>query len=104
MAHYVQQHAKDISIRLALGGSPRGVLALMVGRGMALVAAGIAVGVAGAAALARLMGAFLYGVAPLDPTIFGAAVVGLALIAALACWIPAVRAAGLEPGSVLRSE
>ena len=104
MAHYVQQQSKDISIRLALGGSPRGVVGLMVRRGMLLVAWGMAAGIAGAAVLARLLASQLFGVSPGDPTTFSA-VAALMLGAALvACSIPAARAVAVEPAEVLRND
>jgi putative ABC transport system permease protein len=104
MAHYVQQQAKDISIRLALGGSARGVLALMVRRGMTLVAWGVGTGVAAAAVFSRLLTTMLFGVSPGDPMTF-AAVTALMLAGALvACGIPAARAVAIEPAEVLRTD
>ncbi len=102
MAHYVQQQSRDISIRLALGGSPRRVLGLMVRRGMTLVVAGVVAGVGAAILLARLLTNLFYGVSPGDPLSF-LAVTALMLIGALvACAMPAARAVGAEPASVLR--
>jgi predicted permease len=104
MAHYVQQQAKDISIRLALGGSQRGVLALMVRRGMTLVASGVAAGVVAAAVFARLLATMLFGVTPRDPLTFSA-VTALMLVGALvACGVPAARAVAVEPAEVLRTD
>ena len=104
MAHYVQQQAKDISIRLALGGSPGGVVALMVRRGMTLVAWGVAAGVVAAVALARLLATMLFGVSPGDPLTFSAVVALMLGGALVACGIPAVRAAAVEPAEVLRND
>jgi predicted permease len=104
MAHYVQQHAKDISIRLALGGRPGAVLRLIVQRGMTLVVAGVIVGAAVAAALARPMTTLLFGVTPADPATFAAVVTFMLVIAALACWIPGLRAVGAAPAAILRGE
>jgi predicted permease len=102
MAHFVQQQAKDISIRLALGGSPRGVVALMVRRGMTLVGWGVAAGIAAAIVFARLLATTLFGVSPGDPLTF-ATVTALMLAGALAaCGIPAARAVAVEPAEVLR--
>ncbi|MGH9200752.1 MAG: FtsX-like permease family protein, partial [Vicinamibacterales bacterium] len=61
MAYYVQQHSKDISIRLALGGSPGDVLRLIVGQGMKVVASGVVVGLLTALVLTRLMSSLLFG-------------------------------------------
>ncbi len=67
MAYYVQQHSKDISIRLALGGRPGDVLRLIVGQGMKVVSGGIAIGLLSALGLTRLMSSVLYGVTPNGP-------------------------------------
>ena len=104
MAHYVQQQAKDISIRLALGGSPRGVVGLMVRRGMRLVAWGVAVGVAGAVAFGRLLATMLFGVSPGDPLTISGVTVLLLGGALVACSIPAARAVAVEPAEVLRTD
>jgi putative ABC transport system permease protein len=104
MAHYVQQHAKDISIRLALGGRPGSVLRLIVGRGVALVGGGVAVGIVIAAVLARLLSSVFFGVSALDPATFVGVAALLVGAAALACWIPAARAVAAEPAAVLRND
>jgi putative ABC transport system permease protein len=104
MAHYVQQQAKDISIRLALGGSPRGVLALIVGRGMTLVGWGVAAGVAIAIGLARLLGSLLFGVTPGDPLTFASVTLMMLGAALAACAIPSARAVAVEPSVILRNE
>ena len=70
MAYYVQQHAKDIGIRVALGGRPRSVLGLIVGQGMIVVAAGVAIGLVAALLLARLLSSLLFGVGAGDVTTF----------------------------------
>jgi putative ABC transport system permease protein len=104
MAHPVQQQAKDISVRLALGGSPRRVVGLMVGRGMTLVGWGMAAGVAAATVFARMLSASFFGVSAGDPLTFGA-VTALMLGAALAaCGVPAAKAVKVEPASVLRMD
>ena len=104
MAHYVQQQAKDISIRLALGGSRGGVLRLMIRRGMTLVAWGVAAGVAGAFALARLLSTLLFGVSAGDPLTFSAVAVLMLGTALVACGLPAARAVAVEPAVVLRND
>ena len=104
MAYYVQQHAKDISIRLALGGTPRDVLRLVLSQGMRVVVLGIVVGLATAFAATRLMSSLLFGVGAADPATYAAAGVLLLLTALSACLIPARRAIGLEPAAVLRQE
>ena len=104
MAHYVQQTAKDISIRLALGGAPGSVLRMIVGRGLSLVGAGVAVGIAMAYAIVGLMSRLFFGVTPADPQTFAAVVALLLGAALLACWVPAARAIAVEPASVLRND
>jgi predicted permease len=104
MAYYVQQHAKDISIRVALGGSRGRIVKLIVGQAMRVVLAGIAAGVVAAAAATRLVQSLLFGVAPLDPIIFISATALLLLVALLACYGPARLATGLEPAVRLRDE
>ena len=104
MAYYVQQHTKDISIRLALGGSPRDVLRLVVGQGMQVVATGVVVGVAVAFVATRLMATLLFGVGATDVKTFAAAGTFLLAVALFACFVPAKRATGLQPAAVLRNE
>ncbi len=104
MTSYVQQHLKDISIRLALGGTPTQVLRTVVGRGLIVVAGGIAVGLLLALALTRLASGLLFGVAATDvPTL---AAVGTALLvsALAACVVPARRGVGVPPASILRND
>jgi len=104
MIYYVQQHTKEISIRLALGGSPSHVLRLIVGQGMTIVSGGVAIGVVAAFGLTRLLSTLLFGVGAADGFTF-AAVACLMLGAALvACFVPARRAIGVEPAEVLRAE
>jgi putative ABC transport system permease protein len=104
MAYYVEQHGKDIGIRLALGGRRADVLRLVVGQGMRVVAAGITVGLLGALALTRLMSSLLFGVGAADAFTFGAAVVLLLGVALLGCGVPAGRAVAVQPAAVLRNE
>ena len=102
MGYYVQQHMKDISIRVALGGSAADVLRLVIGHGMRVVVAGVVVGVIAGLALTRLMASLLFGVSAADPLTFAAVGMGLMLVALAACYIPARRALGMEPSVVLR--
>jgi putative ABC transport system permease protein len=104
MAYYVQQHKKDIGIRLALGGSRGDLFRLVVGRGMAVVAGGVGLGLVAALAVTRAMSSLLFGVGAADATTF-AAVAGLLLLVALAaCALPARRAISLQPAMVLRDD
>lgn len=104
MAYYVQQHSKDISIRLALGGSSTDVLRLIVGQGMKVVASGLVFGLLTALVLARLMSSLLFGVGAADSMTFVAVSILLLAVAFVACFVPARRATALQPASVLRSE
>jgi ABC-type antimicrobial peptide transport system permease subunit len=77
---------------MALGASPGQVRGLIVRHGLALVLPGVALGLAGAAAMTRFLGSLLFGVKPIDPLTFGAVTFMLLGVAAAACWIPARRA------------
>ena len=104
MAYYVQQHKKDIGIRLALGGSRSDLFRLVVGQGMAVVAGGVAIGLVAALAVTRAMSSLLFRVGAADTATF-AAVAGLLMAVALAaCAVPAWRAIGMQPAMVLRDD
>lgn len=100
----VRQRTAEIGVRVAFGATRAGILRLFIGRGLALSAAGIAAGIIAAAALTRLATSMLVGVRPDDPVTFAATAVGMLLVAAAACWIPARRAARLDPATALRDE
>jgi len=104
MGYYVQQHLKEISIRMALGGSRSDVAKLVLGQGMTVVGIGIAVGLAVALATTRLMASLLFNVGASDPLAYAAAGSLLFAVAVLACGIPAYRAMRLQPAAVLRNE
>ena len=104
LAFGVSQRRREIGIRLALGAHPRDVLRLVVRQGMQLVAAGILLGISGALALTRLMASLLYGVSPSDPATFVVVSVLLALVALVACYVPARRATRVDPMVALRAE
>ena len=104
MAHYVQQHSKEISIRAALGGSPADVLRLILGQGMKVVVSGVVVGSLTALALTRLMSTLLFGIGAADALTFVASAVFMLAVALAACLVPARRAIGVEPASILRNE
>ena len=104
MAVSVAQRTREIGIRMALGAVRRDVLALVVRQGFLLAAAGLAVGVAGALALTRVMRSLLFSVSATDPAVFGSIVALLAAVALLACYLPARRAARVDPMVALRQE
>ena len=104
VAYSVAQRTREIGIRMALGAQSSQVLRLTLRQGMWLVAAGGVVGVAAALALTRLMRSLLYEVSAADPLTFAAVVLLLALAGTLACYIPARRAAKIDPMEALRYE
>jgi predicted permease len=104
MAYLVSQGTREIGIRMALGATPAGILSLIVRKGMALAMSGMAVGLIAAFALSRLMRSLLFGVEATDPATFVAISVLLTLIALLASYIPAQRAARVDPVVSLRYE
>jgi predicted permease len=100
----VRQRTSEIGVRMALGAPPANIFTLVVGQGLRLSAIGIAAGVAAALGLTRAMTSMLIGVRPTDPMTFSAIAVLFFAIAALASWLPARRAAGLDPTTALRDE
>jgi putative ABC transport system permease protein len=98
----VRQRTAEIGVRMALGASPSRILRFVVGHGLRLSAAGLAVGLLAAFALTRGMTTMLVGVRPTDPVTFGAMGAVFLLIAAVSSWLPARRAAGLDPTAALR--
>ena len=104
LAYAVSERTQEIGIRMALGAQKRDVMQLFVTWGIRLAVAGIAVGLAGAAGLTRLMKSLLFGVSPLDPLTLTTMPVLLFAAALVACWIPAYRAAKGDPKIALRCE
>ena len=102
--HGVAERRREIAIRLALGASGGRVTGLMLRRGLALTGAGAALGVAGSLVLARGLSSLLWGVAPHDPATLAGAVLLVSAASLLAAWLPARRAAGVEPAGLLRAE
>ena len=102
MVHFVSRHRRDIGIRLALGGAPERIRRMVVVSGLRVVAVGILAGLGAAALVTRLMTSLLFGVTPTDATTFVAAPLVMALVAVVACLLPARRAARVEPAVVLR--
>lgn len=100
----VTERRKEIGVRLALGADRRSILASVLRRGMAVVLVGLAVGALAAVALNRSLSALLFGVEPSDPVTFTAVALALALAAAVACWVPARGAAGVDPMTTLRQD
>ena len=104
MAHAVTQRTNEIGLRLALGALPGDVLRLVLRQGMALAVAGLALGLAGAIALGRFVAQLLYEVQPYDPVTLATVAAVLAVVALFACYLPARRAAHVDPLVALRYE
>jgi putative ABC transport system permease protein len=104
VAFATRQRTREIGIRMALGAERPDVLRLVVGQGLRLALVGVIVGIAGALALTRLLSSLLYGVKPTDPVTFVAVSLILIAVALLACYIPARRAAKVDPMVALRHE
>lgn len=104
MAYAVSQRTHEIGVRLAIGAQQRDVLGLIVGEGAKLAVFGIFIGVGAALLLTRLMASLLFEVAPTDPPTFFAVVLLLAVVALVACYIPARRATRVDPMIALRYE
>jgi len=100
----VALQSREIGLRIALGARPASVLSAVLGRGLRPVIFGLIVGLVAAALSARLIRSFLFGIGPLDATVFAAASAVLLAAAALACYLPARRAAAVDPVTVLRLE
>ena len=104
LAYLVNERQREIGVRIALGAPASSVLWMFVGRGLALTAAGLAIGLGGALMLTRLMSGVLYGVKATDPLTFAGVGAVLLAVAALASWLPARRAAHVDPVEALRSD
>jgi putative ABC transport system permease protein len=100
----VRQRTAEIGMRMVFGAPRSSILNLVVGEGLKLSAAGIAIGLAGALAITRLMASMLVGVKPTDPVTFAAIVLLFGVIPVTASWLPARRASRLDPMSAIREE
>lgn len=104
VSYAVTQRRREIGLRVALGASSSRVVRMLLAQGMLPVWAGLAAGIAGALALTRLISTMLFGVTATDPVTFATMLAILAAVAALACYIPARRAASIDPAIALRYE
>jgi putative ABC transport system permease protein len=104
LATLVRQRTAEIGVRMALGAAPSRIFRLMVGKGLYLSGIGIGIGLLAAFALTRVLASMLVEVKPTDPVTFVSVAALFLVIAFLASWLPAVRAAGLDPTTALRNE
>lgn len=104
MSYAVSQRTREIGIRMALGAGTREILKLVMGQGLILTLSGIGIGLGLALLGTRLLATLLYGVSATDPVIFSLIALLLTLVAVLACWLPARRAARVDPMVALRCE
>jgi predicted permease len=102
LAYVVSQRTSEIGIRMALGAREGQVIGLVMRHGLGFVALGLGIGLAGAAGTARLIQSLLFDVRPLDPRVYAAVSVLFMLVAVLACLVPSVRAARIDPIRALR--
>ena len=104
LAYVISQRTAEIGIRMALGAQPGQVVGMVMRGGLELVAAGLVLGLAGAAGAARLIQTLLFDVRPLDPAIYGAVAAVFAVVGSLACLLPSWRASRIDPRVALRAD
>jgi len=104
IAYAAAQRTREIGVRMALGARSGDVLKMFLRHGLGLTAAGIALGIGVAAAITRVMSSFLFGVGATDPTTYAVVSVALAAVALLATYLPARRAARVDPIVALRAD
>jgi len=104
LSHAVSRRRREMGIRVALGAARRGLVALVVGHGIRLAAAGLSLGLVGAVSVTRVLERFLYGVTPRDPVTYLSVIAVLGTVAALASFVPARRATAVDPVEVLDEE
>ncbi len=104
ISYVVSQRTREIGVRMALGANASSVRRMVVGQGMTLAAIGVGVGLAVAVLASRVMGSLLFGVSATDPVTYLTVAVALVAVAIVASWIPALRAAGVDPSRALRAD
>jgi putative ABC transport system permease protein len=104
IGYYVARRTHEIGIRMALGATPHGVLRLVAGRAFGLAAGGVALGMAGTFGLVRFLKSMLFGIDPADTLTLSLVALLLTSVAMLAAWVPARRAARIDPVEALRDE
>jgi predicted permease len=104
ISYIVAQRTREIGVRIAMGAESGDVSRMVLRQALALAGIGVVIGLGAAAGLTRLMASLLYGVDPMDPGTFGVVALALTAVAVVASWVPARRAAGVDPVVALRSE
>ena len=104
LAYSVTHRTREIGIRIALGAGQHNVQRLVVRNGLRLTAIGLIIGLALAVGLGFAMRSMLFGVSPVDPITFAGLALVMIAVSAMACWLPARRAAAIDPLEALRSE
>ena len=104
MSYNVSQRHREIGVRMALGAEQRDILRLVVRQGLLLTMVGVALGIAGALAVTRLLTSLLFGIKPTDPIAYTGVSLLLVLVAFVACWVPARRATRQDTMVALRYE
>jgi putative ABC transport system permease protein len=104
LSTFVRQRTAEIGVRMALGAAPASIFSLVVGHGLRLSLAGVAAGIVAALAVTRVMQTMLIGIQPTDPLTYAGMIALFFLIAAVSSWLPARRAAALDPTVALRGE
>ncbi len=104
ISYVVSQRTREIGVRMALGASATSVRGMVVRQGLTLAAVGASVGLVAALGLSSVLGSILFGVSATDPLTYGAVAAALVAVATAASWVPAMRAAGVNPSTALRAE
>jgi predicted permease len=104
VSYVVSQRTREIGVRMALGAAASSVRGMVLRQGLAVAGIGVVAGLVAAFAFSRLLTSLLYGISAVDPLTYAAVAALLAAVAAVASWLPAVRAAGVDPAEALRNE
>jgi putative ABC transport system permease protein len=104
IAYAVSQRTHELGVRLALGATSQRIAGMVVGQGLALTLGGVVVGIVAALLVTRVLGSLLFGVSTLDPPTFGVVLTLLLVVAAVASYVPARRAARVDPLVAMRGE